>query len=315
MDGDKNNLLMKQLPQLKQMPESMDDSGGTSDGKKTVLLLIQPPILRPIGQSDGPSESSNIQPNLTNQVNDGTNLLVLKFPPTLKPCPKDANSQDVLMIEPQVIEDRPEIDLASFMDTDSEIIPPDDVTDIPQDDPNLEEPDFVIQDDPVENPKTPPEELMDTNILVWKEGVGTLPYSELKFKMSENGELEMIDDEEEEEKVRKEWREKNPAPIKSVPVAQVVPQDNKMMLCHEFMPEDDRISTMAICKFCSKEGPFSSFIRAGKFCSQDCASKSSSQLRKLCELTNCLDLNGANCALLCSAERECKRKPQIISRN
>lgn len=132
--------------------------------------------------------------------------------------------------------------------------------------------------------KTPDVDFDPMSIMVWEEGVGTLPMSELKFKVV-NGELEMIDDDEEEEKIRNEWRSKHHEGKKSESTKKSSQESSVSLSCNEVILDEDEENDpqhpMAICKNCGKKGPLGNFIRAGKFCSQKCALNSSSQIKSL----------------------------------
>lgn len=103
------------------------------------------------------------------------------------------------------------------------------------------------------------------SVMEWTDGVGTLPDANLKFKHDENGGLEMIDDEE-AAKIQKEHAERQLTNGRTAsPTSSPVAAEEQMRTCVH----------------CGKTGPLKNFIRAGKFCSQECATSQASQLKSL----------------------------------
>ena len=118
-----------------------------------------------------------------------------------------------------------------------------------------------------------------SSIMTWTDGVGSLPGSELQFKLDDSGNLEMIDDEE-ANNIRKEHQERRargiPDPVvvaKPLAAAKIVEEENK----------EPNVAPMKRkkCANCGKVGDGSRFVRAGKFCSQDCATSQANQLRMM----------------------------------
>ena len=101
------------------------------------------------------------------------------------------------------------------------------------------------------------------SVMEWTAGVGTLPDSNLKFRVGENGGLEMIGDDE-AVRIQKEHSDKQ--------------QTNGTAAASSGPAAEEQVRT---CVHCGKTGPLKNFIRAGKFCSQECATSQASQLKSL----------------------------------
>ncbi|NXB73029.1 LMBL3 protein, partial [Donacobius atricapilla] len=119
----------------------------------------------------------------------------------------------------------------------------------------------------------------------WKDGIGTLPGSDLKFRVNEFGALEVITDETEMESVKKATA----TTTWMVPTAQegqmfgnVSPLPKEVNFCHcAAFPEKTGIPTrlketakmdgLVFCENCYRYGTMEEFVPEGKFCSQKCA--------------------------------------------
>lgn len=114
------------------------------------------------------------------------------------------------------------------------------------------------------------------SVMNWTTNVGTLTHSNLKFKMTENGSLQLLADDE-EEKVKSEQTVKQ--------------QANGSPVCNAAPDEETRT-----CVHCGKSGPLKNFIRAGKFCSQECATSQATQLKSLVRSlhSDAADIDGRN---------------------
>ncbi|NXI45937.1 LMBL3 protein, partial [Galbula dea] len=117
----------------------------------------------------------------------------------------------------------------------------------------------------------------------WKDGIGTLPGSDLKFRVNEFGALEVITDETEMESVKKATA----TTTWMVPTA----QEGQLRACKDFLEvpffhcaafsEKTGISTrlketakmdgLVFCENCYHYGTIEEFVPEGKFCSQKCA--------------------------------------------
>lgn len=111
--------------------------------------------------------------------------------------------------------------------------------------------------------------------MVWNNGVGFLPGSALRFRVDEFNVLEIID-EEKADQIQKEYQEKK------ISKSNVTESTNST----SDLPMDDLADgTLAaghsICQNCGIRGLTSKFIRAGKFCSIDCAKSSALTVKSL----------------------------------
>ncbi|MGH0147203.1 UNVERIFIED_CONTAM: hypothetical protein FKN15_055745 [Acipenser sinensis] len=93
----------------------------------------------------------------------------------------------------------------------------------------------------------------------WKDGVGTLPGSELKFQVNEFGVLEVITDEAEVESVKKA----HATTTWAVPTAQEETQATPVK-------EEETTTAKLCCEHCLQCGPPQDFLGGGKFCSEKC---------------------------------------------
>lgn len=166
-------------------------------------------------------------------------------------------------------------------------------------------------------------------IMEWDEGIGTLNGSGLKFRMLPHGGVEMIN-EEDIEKVREEWRKTNKNTIKNESSEEMLkceekldssqdPSENKESVppppstppAVKSPPPVEKISDpdSRKCQNCGIVGSVHKFIRAGKFCSQDCATALSSHLRLLAKRP--IILGGKDVNVRCESllKPEVKREP------
>ncbi|NXK18475.1 LMBL3 protein, partial [Arenaria interpres] len=116
----------------------------------------------------------------------------------------------------------------------------------------------------------------------WKDGIGTLPGSDLKFRVNEFGALEVITDETEMESVKKATA----TTTWMVPTAQEGQlRGSKRFLCSFFhcsafsektgistrLKETAKMDGLVFCENCYRYGTIEEFVPEGKFCSQKCA--------------------------------------------
>lgn len=107
---------------------------------------------------------------------------------------------------------------------------------------------------------SPESEFDPIDILDWKNGIGSLPGSAMRFKLNEFGMLEMVDDTEVDEIVQCLNAKLNEEPPKSD-----LASSNQNLI--------------SSCSHCSLQGLASTFVRKGRFCSQSCALQHSSRIR------------------------------------
>uniref|UniRef100_A0A8C2BXG3 L3MBTL histone methyl-lysine binding protein 3 n=1 Tax=Cyprinus carpio TaxID=7962 RepID=A0A8C2BXG3_CYPCA len=93
----------------------------------------------------------------------------------------------------------------------------------------------------------------------WKDGVGTLPGSELKFRVNEFGVLEVITDEMEEERGKKA----HATTTWSVPTAQEGKHNHTLMFRFRTAP-----SLCLVCVRCNRKGSVVDFLSNGLHCSE-----------------------------------------------
>ncbi|NXJ98947.1 LMBL3 protein, partial [Corythaixoides concolor] len=107
----------------------------------------------------------------------------------------------------------------------------------------------------------------------WKDGIGTLPGSDLKFRVNEFGALEVITDETEMESVKKATA----TTTWMVPTAQ---EGHYFFHCAAFsektgittrLKETAKMDGLVFCENCYCYGTIEEFVPEGKFCSQKCA--------------------------------------------
>ncbi|NXQ20855.1 LMBL3 protein, partial [Peucedramus taeniatus] len=118
----------------------------------------------------------------------------------------------------------------------------------------------------------------------WKDGIGTLPGSDLKFRVNEFGALEVITDETEMESVKKATA----TTTWMVPTAQEgqlrsskhFPCEVNFCHCAAFsektgiptrLKETAKVDGLVFCENCYRYGAIEEFVPEGKFCSQKCA--------------------------------------------
>ncbi|KAF4796260.1 Lethal(3)malignant brain tumor-like protein 3 [Turdus rufiventris] len=99
----------------------------------------------------------------------------------------------------------------------------------------------------------------------WKDGIGTLPGSDLKFRVNEFGALEVITDEMEMESVKKATA----TTTWMVPTAQEAFSEKTGIPTR--LKENAKMDGLVFCENCYRYGTIEEFVPEGKFCSQKCA--------------------------------------------
>ncbi|XP_042651640.1 lethal(3)malignant brain tumor-like protein 3 isoform X2 [Tyto alba] len=99
----------------------------------------------------------------------------------------------------------------------------------------------------------------------WKDGIGTLPGSDLKFRVNEFGALEVITDETEMESVKKATA----TTTWMVPTAQEAFSEKTGIPTR--LKETAKMDGLVFCENCYRYGAIEEFVPEGKFCSQKCA--------------------------------------------
>ncbi|KAM6127025.1 lethal(3)malignant brain tumor-like protein 3 [Pterocles gutturalis] len=99
----------------------------------------------------------------------------------------------------------------------------------------------------------------------WKDGIGTLPGSDLKFRVNEFGALEVITDENEMESVKKATA----TTTWMVPTAQEAFSEKTGIPTR--LKETAKMDGLVFCENCYSYGTIEEFVPEGKFCSQKCA--------------------------------------------
>nr|XP_044610485.1 lethal(3)malignant brain tumor-like protein 3 isoform X3 [Equus asinus] len=103
------------------------------------------------------------------------------------------------------------------------------------------------------------------SVMDWKDGVGTLPGSDLKFRVNEFGALEVITDESEMENVKKATA----TTTWMVPTAQEVFSEKTGM---PFRLKDPvKVDGLQFCENCCQYGNVDECLSGGNYCSQNCA--------------------------------------------
>ncbi|XP_012592041.1 lethal(3)malignant brain tumor-like protein 3 isoform X4 [Microcebus murinus] len=103
------------------------------------------------------------------------------------------------------------------------------------------------------------------SVMDWKDGVGTLPGSDLKFRVNEFGALEVITDESEMENVKKATA----TTTWMVPTAQEVFSEKTGM---PFRLKDPmKVEGLQFCENCCQYGTVDECLSGGNYCSQNCA--------------------------------------------
>ncbi|XP_027459387.1 lethal(3)malignant brain tumor-like protein 3 isoform X4 [Zalophus californianus] len=103
------------------------------------------------------------------------------------------------------------------------------------------------------------------SVMDWKDGVGTLPGSDLKFRVNEFGALEVITDESEMENVKKATA----TTTWMVPTAQEVFSEKTGM---PFRLKDPvKVEGLQLCENCCQYGNVDECLSGGNYCSQNCA--------------------------------------------
>ncbi|XP_054030028.1 lethal(3)malignant brain tumor-like protein 3 [Dryobates pubescens] len=118
----------------------------------------------------------------------------------------------------------------------------------------------------------------------WKDGIGTLPGSDLKFRVNEFGALEVITDETEMESVKKATA----TTTWVVPTAQEAFSEKTGISTR--LKEAAKMDGLVFCENCYHYGTIEEFVPEGKFCSQKCAQQVKNKEPK--EEKPSLDCNG-----------------------
>ncbi|XP_007450591.1 PREDICTED: lethal(3)malignant brain tumor-like protein 3 isoform X4 [Lipotes vexillifer] len=103
------------------------------------------------------------------------------------------------------------------------------------------------------------------SVMDWKDGVGTLPGSDLKFRVNEFGALEVITDESEMENVKKATA----TTTWMVPTAQEVFSEKTGMPFR--LKEPVKVEGLQFCENCCQYGNVDECLSGGNYCSQNCA--------------------------------------------
>ncbi|XP_031236515.1 lethal(3)malignant brain tumor-like protein 3 isoform X2 [Mastomys coucha] len=103
------------------------------------------------------------------------------------------------------------------------------------------------------------------SVMDWKDGVGTLPGSDLKFRVNEFGALEVITDESEMESVKKATA----TTTWMVPTAQDVFSEKTGIPFR--LKEQSKADGLQFCENCCQYGNGDECLSGGKHCSQNCA--------------------------------------------
>ncbi|KAM5228437.1 lethal(3)malignant brain tumor-like protein 3 isoform 2-T2 [Ctenodactylus gundi] len=103
------------------------------------------------------------------------------------------------------------------------------------------------------------------SVMDWKDGVGTLPGSDLKFRVNEFGALEVITDESEMENVKKATA----TTTWMVPTAQEVFSEKTGLPFR--LKEPGKVDGLQLCETCCQYGDVDECHSGGNFCSQNCA--------------------------------------------
>ncbi|NXM76947.1 LMBL3 protein, partial [Serilophus lunatus] len=123
----------------------------------------------------------------------------------------------------------------------------------------------------------------------WKDGIGTLPGSDLKFRVNEFGALEVITDETEMESVKKAtatttwmvptaqegqlrggWLEMHHLHLSEVNFCHCAAFSEKTGIPTR-LKETAKVDGLVFCENCYRYGTIEEFVPEGKFCSQKCA--------------------------------------------
>ncbi|CAL1536415.1 unnamed protein product [Lymnaea stagnalis] len=129
------------------------------------------------------------------------------------------------------------------------------------------------------------EGFIDSNLLEWTDGVGMLPGTDMKFKINEFGDLELVDDGMGTQPVKLQSTESN-GPLTSSPKEEMTDgSDAKTSEAYSFkllfscaVTDPAELSEhegdpICCCVYCGRYGYKSNFRTSGRFCSQTCAGK------------------------------------------
>ncbi|KAI1288430.1 Lethal(3)malignant brain tumor-like protein 1 [Halotydeus destructor] len=122
-----------------------------------------------------------------------------------------------------------------------------------------------------------PESIIDIDVdpktvVSWKDGVGTLPGSNLKFTVERGGLKTVIEQEAGESKIAA-----SATNSERIEVLKQIKQDLAARSSRSSSQEDP--PSYSTCFNCKKKGPTGTYIRQGRYCSQECATIQSTHLR------------------------------------
>ena len=116
-------------------------------------------------------------------------------------------------------------------------------------------------------------------IMEWKDGIGVLPGSDLKFRIDDLGHLDMINEPESDTFVKNgiKTEVKEEKSCSETPIPEEV---DKIDSINDLIEKtDDETEPMLTCINCGQRGPSHTFIRQGRFCSKSCATLEANQLK------------------------------------
>lgn len=103
------------------------------------------------------------------------------------------------------------------------------------------------------------------SVMDWKDGVGTLPGSDLKFRVNEFGALEVITDDTEMDSVKKATA----TTTWMVPTAQEVFSEKTGASFR--LKDQSKVDGLQFCENCCQYGNGDECLSGGNYCSQNCA--------------------------------------------
>ncbi|CAG5120603.1 unnamed protein product [Candidula unifasciata] len=119
------------------------------------------------------------------------------------------------------------------------------------------------------------EGFIDSNLLEWTDGVGRLPGTDMKFKVNEFGDLELIDDGSCHAEVASNKMEdsQQDGPLNGGDVGDGSRGNGTKDVSDPSQLSDHEGDPVCCCLYCGRYGYKSNFKTSGKFCSQNCAGK------------------------------------------
>ncbi|XP_066467297.1 lethal(3)malignant brain tumor-like protein 3 [Tiliqua scincoides] len=148
------------------------------------------------------------------------------------------------------------------------------------------------------------------SVMDWKDGIGTLPGSDLKFRVNEFGALEVITDETEIDSVKKATA----TTTWMVPTAQEVPQVDCSFHCVAFsektevspkVKETIKVEGLNCCENCFHSAATEELVAEEKCCSENCAHQIKNKVQK--EDKEVSEFNGDDCSK--SAQKRKTKSP------